>query len=431
MVSKTQWRVISVVLAVVLLLAALMTGLTGITDGIMPVGEVRDGYARFKGTLDTLEENEKALADGKAQYDEKKAAYDEKKSAYDEKSAQYDEANAEYNESVLSYNQQLLAYSVGKNALGSSAGSALGQGRSQLDSGWEAYNNGTAALETGKAEFEAKKQEYEKGKAAYEQLLSSISALEDKYIPHKLALKIVGAKLGINLTDEYLAQMKSQLDAAEGMITQGEKQMSDAQAQLDAAHSELQKGEAGYSQAQQQLKSAEARLGSMKSEIDAGPAQLDADGKALSELKSELDAEKEELDAAAEELSAYEDVEKKAERTRETLIDEGYGSSENTTAELLSAAREHEGALRGVYLKALLSFITTYAAHLLSVAAAATALIMLAKKDTRAGKLALAGAILGAVSVIASLVYGTVDTLAFAAAVLSLVGVSLIKTEEA
>ena len=78
-----------------------------------------------------------------------------------------------------------------------------------------------------------------------------------------------------------------------------------------------------------------------------------------------------------------------------------------------------------------MSFITTYAAHLLSVAAAATALIMLAKKDTRAGKLALAGAILGAVSVIASLVYGTVDTLAFAAAVLSLVGVSLIKTEEA
>ena len=72
MVSKNQWRAIAIVLAVVLLLAAFMTGLTGIADGISPVGEVRDDYASFKKELDTLGDNEKALADGKAEYDEKK-----------------------------------------------------------------------------------------------------------------------------------------------------------------------------------------------------------------------------------------------------------------------------------------------------------------------------------------------------------------------
>ena len=65
MVSKNQWRAIAIVLAVVLLLAAFMTGLTGIADGISPVGEVRDDYASFKKELDALSDNEKALADGK------------------------------------------------------------------------------------------------------------------------------------------------------------------------------------------------------------------------------------------------------------------------------------------------------------------------------------------------------------------------------
>ena len=59
MVSKNQWRAITIVLAVVLLLAAFMTGLTGIADGIGPVGEVRDDYASFKKELDALSDNEK------------------------------------------------------------------------------------------------------------------------------------------------------------------------------------------------------------------------------------------------------------------------------------------------------------------------------------------------------------------------------------
>ena len=164
----------------------------------------------------------------------------------------------------------------------------------------------------------------------------------------------------------------------------------------------------------------------MKQEIESGPAKLDADGQSVADTKAELDKEKEELDAKAEELSVYEDIAEKVERSRESLIDEGYGTAERTTEELLSSAGKHESALHRDYLKALISFIVTYAAHLLAVAAAAAALILLSKKQTsRAFKLAAIGTALGAVSVVASLVYGDIDTLAFAAAVLAALGVGL------
>ena len=115
----------------------------------------------------------------------------------------------------------------------------------------------------------------------------------------------------------------------------------------------------------------------------------------------------------------------KVERSRESLIDEGYGTSDSTTAELLSSAGKHESALHMDYLKALISFIITYAAHLLAVAAAAALILLAKKQDSLAFKLAALGAALGAVSVIASLIYGDIDTLAFAAAVLAALGVGL------
>ena len=164
----------------------------------------------------------------------------------------------------------------------------------------------------------------------------------------------------------------------------------------------------------------------MQSEIASGPAKLDADGQSVAASKAELDREKETLDAKAEELSVYEDLSEKVERSRESLIDEGYGTPENTTAELLSSAKKHESSLHWTYLKSLISFIVTYAAHLLAVAAATAALILLGKnQNVRSFKLAALGAALGAVSVIASLIYGSADTLAFAAAVLAAVGVGL------
>ena len=285
----------------------------------------------------------------------------------------------------MSYNQQLIAYNVGKNRFNSSgAQSAVSSGRAQLDSGWSSYNE---------------------GKAAYDQLSSAISELEAKHVPHWMALKIVGGKAGIDLTDSYISDMK---------------------AQLDSAYAQLQQGEAGLTQAQQQIDSAQAQLSGMKQEIESGPAKLDADGQSVADTKAELDKEKEALDAKAEELSVYEDIAEKVERSRESLIDEGYGTAERTTEELLSSAGKHESALHRDYLKAFISFIVTYAAHLLAVAAAAAALILLSKKQTsRAFKLAAIGVALGAVSVVASLVYGDIDTLAFAAAVLAALGVGL------
>ena len=68
----------------------------------------------------------------------------------------------------------------------------------------------------------------------------------------------------------------------------------------------------------------------MKQEIESGPAKLDADRQSVADTKAELDKEKEELDAKAEELSVYEDIAEKVERSREGLIDEGYGTSGST-----------------------------------------------------------------------------------------------------
>lgn len=389
MVNKTQMRAISIVLAVILLLAAFMTGITGVTGSKAPVNEAKAEYKSFKTQLDTIADNEEYLADNKEEYDAQKAEYDTLKAEYDEKYAQYEESEKKYTEDIMSYNQQLIAYNVGKNQFNSSgAQSAIASGKSELESGWAAYNQ---------------------GKAAYDQLNAAISELENKFVPHWLALKIVGGKAGINLTDSYIADMKNQLDTAYAQLQQGE-------AQLDSA--------------QQQVNSASAQLSSMQNEIAEGPAKLDADGQAIEETKAALEKEKETLDAKAEELSVYEKAGEKVERGRDDLIDEGYGTEENTTAELLSAALKHEGKLRGAYLKASISFTLTYACHLLAVVAGVAALVLLAKKrEALSLKIAIVGAILGAVSVISSLIFGSVDTLAFAAAVFTLAGVALSQGE--
>ena len=384
MVSKHQYRTIAIILAVVLLLAAFMTGLTGLENN-SSVSQARSEYTSFKKTLDALSDSEQTLADGKEEYEQKKAEYDELLAAYNEKYAQYEQDEKQYNEDVLSYNQQLAAYNVGKSQLeGSDAQSSISSARAQLDSGWAAYNE---------------------GKAAYDQLNSAISQMEDKFIPHQLALKLVGAQMGIDLTDSYLSDMKSQ---------------------LDSAYAQLQQGEASLSSAQQQVSSAQEQLSNMESEIESGPSKFDSEAQTLSDTKAALDEEKESLDAKAEELAEYEDVSEKLERGRESLIDEGYGSEENTTAELISSAEKHESVLHRTYLKTSVSFAVTYTAHLLSVGCAAAALILLSKKKgSLSFKLAALAAVLGVVSVIASLVYGSVDSLAFAAAVFTVAGIGL------
>ena len=68
----------------------------------------------------------------------------------------------------------------------------------------------------------------------------------------------------------------------------------------------------------------------------------------------------------------------------------------------------------------------SFAGQLLAVAAAAAALLLLRKKKLSAAvKTSCAAVILGVVSVVASIVFGDVYTLAFAAAVCAAAGVGL------
>ncbi|MGM9575775.1 MAG: hypothetical protein ACI3VE_07750 [Oscillospiraceae bacterium] len=424
MISKNQWRIIALTAAAALLIAAFLTGVTGFMDNMGAVKEAGSAYTEFHDELESLRENDGKLAEGKSEYESSKSAYDSEYAAYEAEYGEYEAADRKYNEDVLEYNRQLIAYSVGKNAL--SGAGALSEGKSQLEAGWAAYNEGKAAYDAGAAEFQKQKQEYEKGVSMYEYMLSAIEGLEASGMSHEQALQAVGAQAGIELSDEYIAEMKAGLDTAQALIPEAEAKLAEGKAKLDTAYDKLMQGEAGLEAAEAQISAAKSQLESIGSSIAGGPARLDADGKTVSETRAALEEKKSALDAEAEELSVYEDIQEKVSRARDKLIDEGFGTAQDDTAKLLSSAGAHEDKLHGDYLRSLISYILTYAGQLLAVAAAAAALLLLGKKRFPAAmKLSCAAVVLGVVSVVSSLVFGDVSTLAFAAAVCAAAGVGL------
>lgn len=424
MISNNQWRIIALTAAAALLIVAFLTGVTGFMDNMGAVKEAGSAYTEFHDELESLRENDGKLAEGKSEYESAKSAYDSEYAAYEAEYGEYEAADRKYNEDVLEYNRQLIAYSVGKNALNGAG--ALSEGRSRLEAGWAAYSEGKAAYDAGAAEFQKQKQEYEKGVSMYEYMLSAIEGLEASGMSHEQALQAVGAQAGIELSDEYIAEMKAGLDTAQALIPEAEAKLAEGKAKLDAAYDKLMQGEAGLEAAEAQISAAKAQLESIGSSIAGGPARLDADGKTVSETRAALEEKKSALDAEAEELSVYEDIQEKVSRARDKLIDEGFGTAQDDTAKLLSAAGAHEYKLHGGYLRSLISYILTYAGQLLAVAAAAAALLLLGKKRFPAAmKLSCAAVVLGVVSVVSSLVFGDVSTLAFAAAVCAAAGVGL------
>ena len=362
MISKNQWRMIALTAAVALLMIAFLSGVTGIMDNIGAVREAKNAYEDFHDGLESLRENGLKLAEGKSEYESAKAAYDSEYAAYEAEYGEYEAADREYNENVLEYNLQLIAYSVGKDALNGSGADALNEGRSKLEAGWAAYNEGKAAYDAGVAELQKQKQEYEKGVDMYEYMLSAIEGLEASGMSHEQALQAVGAYAGVELSDEYIAEMKAGLDKAQALIPEGEKRLAEGKAKLDEAYEQLMQGQAGLEDAEAQTAAAKAQLESMGGSIAQGPDRLDAEGKTVSEARSALEEKKSALDAKAGELSAYEDIQEKVRRARDMLIDEGYGTAQDDTAKLLDAAGAHENKLCGEYLRSLVSFILSFAA---------------------------------------------------------------------
>ena len=300
----------------------------------------------------------------------------------------------------MNYNQKLAQYNVGKDAV-SSGKTAYNEGKAQLDAGWDAYNEGSEQLKNydkAKAQYDKAKAQYDKAKAqydeslaAYNKLTKAISDLEAKGVPHRVALAMVSVSAGQRITDASLAEMKSQLDSAKKQISELEK------------------------------------------EISGGQGKLNEQQKAISDKRTELEKTKADLDARSEKLEAYEDTSEKAQRSRDNLIDEGYGTAEDDNAAILSAAQKHEDKLHGEYLKASISYSVTNITRLLAIVSAVIALLKLRKNKLKpATKLAIAATAFGAVSLIASIVFGSVHSLAFAAAVFTAVGVCLTeKPEEA
>ena len=324
----------------------------------------------------------------------------------------------------MNYNQKLAQYNVGKDAV-SSGKTAYNEGKAQLDAGWDAYNEGSEQLKNydkAKAQYDKAKAQYDESLAAYNKLTKAISDLEAKGVPHRVALAMVSVSAGQRITDDSLAEMKSQLDSAK-------KQLDTAKKQLDQAA----KAKEQLKDAKNQLAAGEKQISELEKEISGGQGKLNEQQKAISDKRTELEKTKADLDARSEKLEAYEDTSEKAQRSRDNLIDEGYGTEEDDNAAILSAAQKHEDKLHGEYLKASISYSVTNITRLLAIVSAVIALLKLRKNKLKpATKLAIAATAFGAVSLIASIVFGSVHSLAFAAAVFTAVGVCLTeKPEEA
>lgn len=317
----------------------------------------------------------------------------------------------------MNYNQKLAQYNVGKDAV-SSGKTAYNEGKAQLDAGWDAYNEGSEQLKN----YDKAKAQYDESLAAYNKLTKAISDLEAKGVPHRVALAMVSVSAGQRITDDSLAEMKSQLDSAQ-------KQLDTAKKQLDQAA----KAKEQLKDAKSQLAAGEKQISELEKEISGGQGKLNEQQKAISDKRTELEKTKADLDARSEKLEAYEDTSEKAQRSRDNLIDEGYGTEEDDNAAILSAAQKHEDKLHGEYLKASISYSVTNITRLLAIVSAVIALLKLRKNKLKpATKLAIAATAFGAVSLIASIVFGSVHSLAFAAAVFTAVGVCLTeKPEEA
>lgn len=112
----------------------------------------------------------------------------------------------------MNYNQKLAQYNVGKDAV-SSGKTAYNEGKAQLDAGWDAYNEGSEQLKNydkAKAQYDKAKAQYDESLAAYNKLTKAISDLEAKGVPHCVALAMVSVSAGQRITDDSLAEMKSQ-----------------------------------------------------------------------------------------------------------------------------------------------------------------------------------------------------------------------------
>ena len=336
---------------------------------------------------------------------------------YDKAVAELEKTEAKFDEDVMNYNQKLAQYNVGKDAV-SSGKTAYNEGKAQLDAGWDAYNEGSEQLKN----YDKAKAQYDESIAAYNKLTKAISDLEAKGVPHRVALAMVSVSAGQRITDDSLAEMKSQLDSAK-------KQLDTAKKQLDQAA----KAKEQLKDAKSQLAAGEKQISELEKEISGGQGKLTEQQKAISDKRTELEKTKADLDARSEKLEAYEDTSEKAQRSRDNLIDEGYGTAEDDNAAILSAAQKHEDKLHGEYLKASISYSVTNITRLLAIVSAVIALLKLRKNKLKpATKLAIAATAFGAVSLIASIVFGLVHSLAFAAAVFTAVGVCLTeKPEEA
>lgn len=341
--------------AVLACLIALIGGVSAFFSGQEDAARLDN--SEFAEMLDEYSDALDKLETGKSENAENTQKYDDEKAAYDEALLAYTKAVADYEADVMEYNQNLLAYAVGKTAL-SSGSAGISEAKQQLEAGWAAYEQGKAEFDKGKAAYEEKLNEYNAGKAAYdeactqlEQLEAVIEVMEQSGYTHQEALDFMSEQLGMELTDEYIAAAKAELEKTGELIELAGAALPEAEAQIAAGEEQLGSSYAMLTEGQKQLDAAEAefnagqaQLNSMSSSMDGAPERLKEAESTNAQTEAALDEQKSALKAQEAELKKYEGLGDNAARWRETLIDKGYGDSSSTDLELLNAARADSDA---------------------------------------------------------------------------------------
>lgn len=407
MTERKSLAVISVI-TVIACLFVLFAGISGYSNCKGSIKGDKKDLDELTERLDKLDEAMALLDKDADKYASLKADYKAASDDYDAQLQQHEADEKAYDEGVANYNQNLMSYSIGKNALGNA--SMLGEGKQQLSSGWDAYNEGLAAYEEGVAQFNA-------GKAQYDQLMSAISDMESKGMPHFLVMQIISARAGTTINDNSLAEMKAGID-------EGQAQLDAAKSQLDTAKAQLTEGQAQLDAAEQKIAQGQAEINSIGSGLPASRDELDKKAVLVDEGEKTLEGLKADLDAQKEDLKIYESSEETISRTIAKLTDMGIAKEGSTAEEALNSGRDKESEMRHSYNTKATAFTAGFVLLLLDIAAAVCAIICIAKlKDGKAIKLAAASTV---ASVILC-VLGTVRSLgALAVALLLLLACTIL-----
>ena len=163
------------------------------------------------------------------------------------------------------------------------AKAAYDEARAQLEAGRSAYYSGLSQMEEAKKQLEDGQKQYDAALKAYqagETIFTQVERGKDMYEKYDLLHRIIVStpigQLGQDLTDQFFDDRQSDMNAAKAKL-------NEIQAQMDQARNVISSGESQLAAAAGQLRDGEDQLKQFKENLDKGKTELDAAKEILDE----------------------------------------------------------------------------------------------------------------------------------------------------